>query len=189
MIVIDEAEKLFANRDHQISDKTGKLLTHVLGYTGTESTDFMVVALTNRPQDLDKAFLSRCDDRIKIDAPGFEQRRSIIKKYFREYLYEATKPLQVPKNSWERFVKWVDNKPQAARRIAVDKAVFTHDFINQLTEKTEGFVGRDIAKMVIAILKAAYVSDDARVTVAMVNHVASIKIAEKATENTANWAV
>ncbi|MBA3953829.1 ATP-binding protein [Candidatus Dependentiae bacterium] len=187
MIVIDEAEKLFANRSNQVNDKTGKLLTHVLGYTGTESYDFMVVALTNRPQDLDKAFLSRCDDRIKIDAPGFEQRRAIIKKYFTEYLFEAAKPLVVPKNRWGTFVNWLDNKPQPARRITIDKAVLTADFINQLTEKTDGFVGRDISKMVIAILKATYVSDDAHVTPELVNQIAAVKIAERATENTATW--
>ena len=181
MIVIDEAEKLFANRDHQISDKTSKLFTHVLSYTGTESYDFMVVALTNRPQDLDKAFLSRCDDKIKIDVPGFEQRRALIRKYFTDYLITAAKPLPVAKGSMDNFVKWLENKPQPARRITIDKTVLSVNFINELTQKTDGFVGRDIAKMFIAILKATYVSDDAHVTPELVNHIVAIKVAEHAT--------
>ena len=57
MIIIDEAEVLLADRRKKLSDKTRKLLNLVLGYTGTEQKNFVVVALTNRPEDLDKAFL------------------------------------------------------------------------------------------------------------------------------------
>ena len=99
MIVVDEAEVLFADRGKNLTDKTRKLLTHLLTFTGTESRNYMMVLLTNRPEDLDEAVLSRCDQRIEIGTPAPEQRRSILDMYINKYLFNASQ-LQPSKPFW-----------------------------------------------------------------------------------------
>ena len=59
MIIADESDVLFADRDGKVSDKTRKLLNAFLTYTGTECSDYVVVALTNRFHVFDEASFSR----------------------------------------------------------------------------------------------------------------------------------
>lgn len=174
MIIIDEAEVLFASRDKKLSEKTRKMLTHVLTYTGTESKNFMIVALTNRPEDLDKAFLKRCDDRVEIGAPSLEQRKLILKKYFDEYLVVPSKQKVVKPSYLDQLLG-----RKAQPKFSIEAQALTKDFIDQIAGKLNNFVGRDISKLVLALQSAALTSHNRLLTVEMIDEIVDLKIAEE----------
>lgn len=172
MIVIDEAERLFCKRRPDMPEKTAKMLTHLLTYIGTETSDFMVVGLTNMPDLLDKAFLSRCDYRIEIKAPDQEQRYRIIQKYAQDYLFNAPKPTRKPKLFGRLFgVK----KPV---RINIQKDVLSDAKMREIARQTNGFVGRDLSKMIFEMRRRATITKNKTLTAQIIDQVVTRKITE-----------
>jgi len=183
MIIIDEAELLFADRQKQkeeVSEKMRKLLTHILTYTGTETRDYMVVALTNRPQDLDSAFLSRCGNQVEVGLPGFEQRCALLNQYLGEFVVKAAKPLpQLSK--LDKVRNWLINKQVRQAPLILQPGVINDAYIASIAQKVESFTGRDIMKLALAIQQAAYSNDD-RVTVDLIDKIVQLKIQQKQKE-------
>jgi ATPase family AAA domain-containing protein 3A/B len=179
MIIIDESEILFAKRDKGLSEKTQKMLNLILTYTGTETNKFVIFGLTNRPNDIDSAFLSRCDEQIEIGRPGKEQVRQILKMYVDKLLVKPAQAV-VPKLSF--FSRLMGKRPQSSLKIAKD--VFSNTTLDKIATDLydNQFVGRDIAKTVIAIQHAAYATKDATITKEIVDRVLDIKIQQKQTE-------
>ncbi len=177
MIIIDEAEILFANRDKNLSENTRKLLTHILTYTGTETRDFMVIALTNRPEDLDGAFLSRCAEQIKIDAPASEQRKHILKQYIHKYLEDPSQ-LQPQATS---FLGRLFGSKEAPKAIVIEPNALNEDAVDALNKKLEGFVGREISQLVLEWQSRAYATESGALTADIVQDVANTKIEQKKT--------
>jgi SpoVK/Ycf46/Vps4 family AAA+-type ATPase len=183
MIIIDEAEKLFANRKRPggISDKTSSLLTHVLTYTGTETRDYMVVALTNLPEHLDAAFLSRCDDRIRIGLPGPDERRDILQKNIEKELIKG-EHLRPPVISAFSYNYWF-GPTHMIKQLKIQNDTFTDEYIDHLRDTTEGFTGRDLKKMVGQMYTSGCATADCTLTREIVDRVVRIKKLEKEAEN------
>ena len=177
MIVVDEAEVLFADRGKNLTDKTRKLLTHLLTFTGTESRNYMMVLLTNRPEDLDEAVLSRCDQRIEIGTPAPAQRRSILDMYVNKYLFNANQ-LQPSKPFWSG---WFGSEEEM-KQVTIAEDVFTPEEIDSISGKLNGFVGRDISKLVLQILTSTYATEECKVTKEIVDRVVTTKIREKSAQ-------
>lgn len=171
MIIIDEAEMLFANRSRELSEKSRKLLNLLLTYTGTESKNYFVIALTNRPEDLDSALINRCDEQIEIGAPNLDNRVKILKKYIAELLvnYKIQTTSLLDKLRGKSTDKY----------LAIDNSVLDQNFIDQVARKLENFVGRDISKLVISVQAAALTSKDCKVTKEIFNRVVDQKLAQK----------
>lgn len=178
MIIIDESEVLLADRSKKLSDKSRKLLNLLLGYTGTENNNFIIVALTNRPEDLDKAFLNRCDEHINISVPGLNERKAILKYYIEKLLISRTK--EPEKRSFVSKLLGAGDPPQA---LVIEKSLFTQDYIEYIAKKLDNFVGRDILKLVVAIQSQAYASENCVITRELINKVVNQKIAQKSVEN------
>ncbi len=171
MIIIDEAEKLFAHRRKNLDDKTRNLLTQILTYTGTESQDYLVVGLTNLPEELDPAFLSRCDKKIHISSPELIERKKILEKYIKDYLLT---PLIRASRSQTIFTKALNyfKKPTPLVKLSIEKDSLDTTTIQSIAEKTTGFVGRDLAKLVLEIQKRALINNK-KITKQLVDKVVS----------------
>ncbi len=178
MIIIDEAEVLLADRGKNISDKTRKLLNLILGYTGTEQSNFIIIALTNRPEDLDSAFLSRCDEQIEIGVPGVEQRRAILESYVNKLLVSRT--IEQPQPSLFARLLGKSNPPKA---LIIEEDALDNQSLDKIAIELDDFVGRDISKLVISIQSQAYTTPDCRVTKELVDKVVKQKIDQKNIEN------
>ncbi len=165
VIIIDEAEMLLASRSKELSEKSRKMLNLVLTYTGTETKNFALIALTNRPQDLDSAFLSRCDDQIEIKAPARSEQSKILDLYINKFLIEPSKK-----------VICKDNTP-----LTIEEEVLSDSTKNYILDKIAGldFVGRDISKLVLSMQHAAYASENCTLNKEMVNRIVALKIAQK----------
>ncbi len=168
MIIIDEAEKLLGSRGRgDVSDKKSTLLNLVLGYTGTESRDYMVTVMTNRPEDIDEAFLSRCGMRIQIGAPDKTERRAILQTYVDKFLIKASN--LKPEKPSPLSAKYWFGKEQKVTPPTVEEGALSEETLDALSQRLDGFVGRDISKLVIQIQGAALATEDNRITSALVN--------------------
>lgn len=182
MIIIDEAEVLCGSRSlamnrSAMSEKTRKLLNLLLTYFGTQSRKIMIVLLTNRFSDLDEAVLSRADQKIKIGVPAAPERRAILEMYVKKYLFEGGH-LQ-PKKSI--LANWFGSEPEM-KKVTVAEGVLTPSELDRLSAKLEGFVGRDIDKLVLQILTTTYATEECLVTQEIVDRVVTMKLREQAVE-------
>lgn len=175
MIIMDEAEVLFGKRE-LMSDKTHKLLSVLLAYTGTESKHFMLMALTNKPSAFDAAALSRLGEKIKIDAPAFAERSRLLEQYLEKHIKSAARPLE-DKRSWLTLRDVPERKLLIIEEGALDKSV-----IDDIVQKLDNFVGRDIADLCIAIRGAAFATSNRTLTKEMIYQELESKLAQKQAE-------
>lgn len=181
MIIIDEAEVLLGSRGKaDMTDKKRTLLNLVLTYTGTESRDYMVTVLTNRPEDIDEAFLSRCGMRIQIGAPDKNERRAILQSYVNKILVNASN-LKPEKPSVLSGKYWFGKHDQAAPPTIEDGAL-SGEALDALSDRLEGFVGRDISKLIFRIQGAAFTTEDNRITKALINKAVDRMLKERQEE-------
>lgn len=175
VIIIDEAEVVFASRDKALSEETRMVMNQIMGKTGTEQCNFILVALTNRPQDFDDAFKSRFSETVHIGAPAFEQRRQIVDMYVNKYIKN---PIFKPKTSFLDRLR----KKKELKKLTFDEAIFTDPAITAITQRLEGFTGRDISQLMMAVRDAAYAATEIHITQAMLDTVMARKIEKKRQE-------
>jgi len=178
MIIIDEAELLLGDRNKpEVTDKKRTLLNLVLAYTGTESRDYMICVLTNRPQDIDEAFLTRCDDRIQIAAPEASERRAILQLYVDKILKSgATQQAKQP--GLFSYERWFGGD-RVVRPLTIAEEALSEHALDELASKLTGWVGRDIFKFVNEIYSSAGGTLDNKVTKELIDQVLVTKLAER----------
>jgi SpoVK/Ycf46/Vps4 family AAA+-type ATPase len=77
-----QVDSLAGKRNDDMHESTRRLLGVLLRFIdGFQATDSIIVAATNRKQDLDAAMLSRCDAIVRFDLPDAECRAAILKLY------------------------------------------------------------------------------------------------------------
>ncbi len=177
IIVLDEAEVLFGKREI-MSDKTRKLLDTLLTYMGTETPHFMVIAITNKPAEFDTAALSRFGEKIRIGPPAFDERRKILLQYGKKYLTDMAHVMPDNRNPLQ---KMLSTRPVRLPLHGVPDAL-SEEFLDEILLKLDGFVGRDIADIMLAVQGAAYASKDRTVTRMMLSQAVDTKIAQKQAE-------
>lgn len=176
MIIIDEAELLLGDRNKpEVTDKKRTLLNLILTYTGTESRDFMICVLTNRPQDIDEAFLTRCDDRIQIAAPEAPERRAILQLYV-DKIIRAGGNMKHQKGGL--FSRWF-GKEEFFSPITIEEDALSDKALDEIALKLDGWVGRDIFKFVNEIQSSASGTLDNKITKELINQVLTTKLAER----------
>jgi hypothetical protein len=162
LIIIDEAEVIFKHRDSKdLSEDTKMVQNFIMARMGTPQNDFMVIALTNKPELFDPAFISRFQNHIiEILPPTLEQRTQMVEMYIKKYLVN---PTFKPKMGWfDRLFS--DADPVVP---TIDEDAFTTDRIGQIALKIDGFTGRDINNLFMDIYSAAAATPDMHITKAM----------------------
>mmetsp|Transcript_4280 Transcript_4280/g.13569 ORF Transcript_4280/g.13569 Transcript_4280/m.13569 type:complete len:478 (+) Transcript_4280:2975-4408(+) len=156
LVFVDEADAFLRKRtDGNMSEDLRNSLNAFLYRTGTENKKFMVCYATNEPEQLDWAINDRTDEMVKFDLPGATERASMIKMYFDKYVANAH----------------VTNKsgfsgPNAITIEGIDEAK-----LEQVAKRTEGYSGREIAKLAIGWQAAAYATHNSTLTPAIFDRV------------------
>ena len=174
MVIIDEAEVALVQRRPDLPEKTRKIITQLLTYTGTETRDYMCVFMTNRPEDLDEAVLSRVDSRLYIGTPEDEQREGIVNLYIQKFLVNGEHLIKQPNGLWD----WIFGGSAPPTKAAVEDGLFTEEYKKGLSDRLKGFTGRDISKLILAMLNSAYATADCKLTKAMVEKAVQTKLDE-----------
>ena len=141
LLFVDEADAFLRNREvhgHNMSEDGRNALNAFLYRTGTETDKFMVVYASNRPDQFDGAITDRVDEIVEFELPGEDERVKMLEMYIEKYLLNPTG------NGSKVVVEGLD---------AAD--------VKSVAVKTEGWSGREIAKLVIAWQSAAYGSEGA----------------------------
>ncbi|XP_010444945.1 PREDICTED: ATPase family AAA domain-containing protein 3-A-like [Camelina sativa] len=131
-----------------MSEAQRSALNALLFRTGDQSWDIVLVLATNRPGDLDSAVTDRIDEVIEFPLPGEEERFKLLNLYVNKYLKNSDSDKDT-KHIWSHLFK------KLSQKITVN-ADLTDQVISEAAKKTEGFSGREIAKLVAGVQAGVY---------------------------------
>lgn len=167
LLFIDEADAFLCERNSTyMSEAQRSALNALLFRTGDQSRDIVLVLATNRPGDLDAAATDRIDEVIEFPLPGEEERFKLIKLYLGKYIAQSGEK----KTSWELFFRGQQQK--------IELKDISEEVIREAARKTEGFSGREIAKMMAGVQAAVYGSKDCVLDANLFREVVDYKVAE-----------
>mmetsp|Transcript_30441 Transcript_30441/g.65554 ORF Transcript_30441/g.65554 Transcript_30441/m.65554 type:complete len:552 (-) Transcript_30441:113-1768(-) len=160
ILFIDEAEAFLRTGrggDGTMSEEARNVLSAFLHHTGTESDKFVVVLATNIREILDRAVLDRMDESFEFPLPSEAERVRMLDMFMDEYIRRPTKKGQ---------------------SIEVDPAI-DEEFLKEVAKKTDGFSGRQLAKLVLGYQAAVFGSGTTRLTKGLAETVLSYKLAHR----------
>ena len=176
MVIMDEVDGIFQNRD-SCPAKILSFQETILSHVGTESEDFMLVGITNRPQDLDVAAMSRYGVKLYVGPPGLEERERLFKLYTAKYF--TPYPVRLPdRRPW--YKKVLGSRVRFREPLKVSPAI-TKQVFADLAKNSEGFVGRDISDMLIGVQSQGYYRSDKTITKDMLYRALQTKKEQNAT--------
>ena len=149
-----------------MSEAQRSALNALLFRTGDQSRDIVLVLATNRPGDLDSAVTDRIDEVIEFPLPGEEERFKLLKLYLNKYLREDGS------SSKRGFL--FRKLPQ---KITI-RDDLSDDALREAAKKTEGFSGREIAKLMASVQAAVYGRPDCVLDSQLLKEVVDYKVAE-----------
>uniref|UniRef100_A0A0D9VJT8 AAA+ ATPase domain-containing protein n=1 Tax=Leersia perrieri TaxID=77586 RepID=A0A0D9VJT8_9ORYZ len=168
LLFIDEADAFLCERNKTyMSEAQRSALNALLFRTGDQSKDIVLALATNRPGDLDSAVADRIDEVLEFPLPGEDERSKLLKLYLDKYIMKAGEKHE---KSWLRFFR---RQPQK-----IEMKGITDDLIREAAAKTEGFSGREIAKLMASVQAAVYGSKDCVLTPDLFREVVDYKVAE-----------
>ncbi|PKA53884.1 ATP-dependent zinc metalloprotease FTSH 4, mitochondrial [Apostasia shenzhenica] len=157
----------FSTRNNKnMSEAQRSALNALLFRTGDQSRDTVLVLATNRPGDLDSAVTDRIDEVIEFPLPGEEERFQLLKLYLNKYIY-ARSELD---SSWKTLFK------KNHQNVVTED--LTDEIAREAARKTEGFSGREIAKLVAGVRAAVYGSSDCALDSSLFMEIVDFKVAE-----------
>ncbi|XP_076942423.1 uncharacterized protein LOC143612283 [Bidens hawaiensis] len=168
LLFIDEADAFLCERNKTyMSEAQRSALNALLFRTGDQSKDIVLALATNRPGDLDSAVADHIDEVLEFPLPGEEERFKLLKLYLDKYIAKAgaRKP--------GLFSKFFQKQQQQ-----IEIKGLTDDIIKEAAAKTDGFSGREIAKLMASVQAAVYGSENCVLDPALFHEVVDYKVAE-----------
>lgn len=165
LLFIDEADAFLCERNSiHMSEAQRSALNALLFRTGDQSRDIVLVLATNRPGDLDSAITDRIDEVIEFPVPGVEERFKLLNLYLKKYL-------ETEDESGLKLLLKKKPKQITVRDLSEDQ-------IWEAARKTDGFSGREIAKLVASIQAAVYGQSDCALDSHLFKEIVDYKVAE-----------
>lgn len=175
LLFIDEADAFLGRRGENMSEGLRGALNAILFRTGDQSRDFAVVLATNRPGDLDPAVIDRMDEVLEFPLPSTHERKAIIALYLEQYISEAGAAVGGLRDRISAFFR---GQKTSSDRISVEGITEAH--VESAALATDGFSGRELAKMVASIQTAVYGTSQAALTPQLFQSVVQRKVKEHA---------
>lgn len=149
LLFIDEAEAFLSERrSGKVSEELHQVVDAFLNRTGEQSNKYMFVLSTNLPEQIDKAVEDRIDEEIEFELPSLDERKRLMRLYFDKYVLE-------PASRGKRYSMKVDQ--------------FEYGSVcDKIAEMLDGFSGRAISKLNVALQADAYASADKLLTEEMI---------------------
>lgn len=167
LLFIDEADAFLRTRDvGAISEDMRNALNAFLYRTGTQTSKFMVVMASNQPQQLDPAIHDRIDEAIHFTLPTAAERGLLLRQYFDAHvgrkrgsgmLWWRREPIIVALDT-DTAISGGATPDEEAREAALAAALAS------VVPRSEGWSGRQIEKLAVALQAAAYASEDRTLT-------------------------
>lgn len=154
-----------------MSEAQRSALNALLFRTGDQSRDIVLVLATNRPGDLDSAVTDRIDEVIEFPLPGEEERFKLLNLYLNNYLKRNEVNNRDAKPKWSHLFK------KLSQEIRVEDDL-TDKVISEAARKTEGFSGREIAKLVAGVQAGVYGRKDCVLDSQLFKEIVEYKVEE-----------
>jgi len=158
ILFIDEADAFLrvgrGSEAGSMSEEARNVLSAFLHHTGTESDKFVVVLATNIREILDRAVLDRIDEGFEFPLPSEKERLRMLEMFMEEHIHKPTKK--------GRIIEVADGMDTS--------------FLQNVAERTEGFSGRQLAKLVLAYQAAVFGSGTTRLTTGLAETVLTYKL-------------
>ncbi|XP_058183020.1 uncharacterized protein LOC131300961 [Rhododendron vialii] len=168
LLFIDEADAFLCERNKTyMSEAQRSALNALLFRTGDQSKDIVLALATNRPGDLDSAVADRIDEVLEFPLPGEDERFKLLKLYLDKYIAQAG--ARKPGLFSNLFRK---------QQQKIEVRSLTDDILKEAAAKTEGFSGREIAKLMASVQAAVYGSKDCVLDPNLFREVVDYKVAE-----------
>lgn len=171
LVFIDEAEAFLSSRSTMGTEEVHikQALNALLYQTGTQSLHFMLVLATNRPEDLDSAILDRMDVTLLIRLPELNQRIDLLELYMQEHVIAAASTSKSRGRGWGKG---------GTANLEVEEKCLTKDLLIKTAKKLNGFSGREISKLMIALQYATFLTDDHTLTQSLFDATVNEKLKE-----------
>eukprot|EP00850_Spirogloea_muscicola_P020817 SM000227S07463 [mRNA] locus=s227:92862:96195:- [translate_table: standard] len=167
LLFIDEADAFLVERNStRMSEAQRSALNALLFRTGDQSRDVVLVLATNRPSDLDAAITDRIDEMLEFPLPGEGERLKLLRLYIDKYIANAG----APSTWWQGLFRGKQDK--------IEIKGITDDVLQEAARKTEGFSGREIAKLMASVQGAVYARRASELTPDVFREVVDYKVAE-----------
>lgn len=164
VLFIDEADAFLrtgrGSESGAMSEEARNVLSAFLHHTGTESDKFVVVMATNIREILDRAVLDRVDESFEFPLPCQGERRRMLDMFMGQHIHAPT---------------------TKGRIIEVDSAL-DEAFLDEVARRTDGFSGRQLAKLVLAYQAAVFGSGTTKLTAGLAETVLRYKLANREEE-------
>lgn len=161
ILFIDEADAfLRAGRSSEtgtMSEEARNVLSTFLHHTGTESDKFVVVLATNIKDTLDRAVIDRVDESFEFPLPSINERKKMLGMFMDDHIHKPTR---------------------RGKSIEVDEGLDSA-FLEDVAKRTDGFSGRQLAKLVLAYQAAVFGSGTTRLTTGLAETVLQYKLAHR----------
>ncbi|XP_021751890.1 ATPase family AAA domain-containing protein 3-like [Chenopodium quinoa] len=168
LLFIDEADAFLCERNKMyMSEAQRSALNALLFRTGDQSKDIVLALATNRPGDLDSAVGDRIDEVLEFPLPGEDERFKLLKLYLDKYIAQAGS--RKPGLFSQLFQK---------QQQKIEITGLTDDLLREAAAKTEGFSGREIAKLMAGVQAAVYGSENCILDPQLFREVVDYKVAE-----------
>ncbi|KAG5241221.1 AAA-type ATPase family protein [Salix suchowensis] len=167
LLFIDEADAFLSERNStHMSEAQRSALNALLFRTGDQSRDTVLVLATNRPGDLDSAVTDRIDEVIEFPLPGEEERFKLLNLYLSNYLSNEGDSGSGKGSLFKKKTQKITIKD------------ISGDVIREAAKKTEGFSGREIAKLMASVQAAVYGRPDCVLDSQLFREVVDYKVVE-----------
>lgn len=156
ILFIDEADAFLRRRagQEELSEILRQTINSFLYRTGSPSYKVITVLASNIPEQLDDAVHDRVDEIVYFGKPSEDERKNMLMHYLVEFCQPPTSTSDKLKFFW----KHPKSIYQGKKLIRMEGV--TNEYITEMAQKTEGFSGREIFKMVVAWHDAAFSKPD-----------------------------
>lgn len=138
ILFVDEADAFLRKRtETQMSEDMRSCLNAFLYRTGESSKSMMLVMASNRPDHLDWAINDRLDEMVEFPLPGLEEREQLLQLYYKIYVADLAEKGDIQIEEFD-----------------------SDSVLSDIAARSEGFSGREISKLGIALQASAYASPD-----------------------------
>ncbi|CAK9146584.1 unnamed protein product [Ilex paraguariensis] len=168
LLFIDEADAFLCERNKTyMSEAQRSALNALLFRTGDQSKDIVLALATNRPGDLDSAVADCIDEVLEFPLPGEDERLKLLKLYLDKYIAQAGA------RKSGLFLHLFQKQQQK-----IEIKGLTDDILREAAVKTDGFSGREIAKLMASVQAAVYGSENCELDPNLFQEVVDYKVAE-----------
>ena len=135
--------------------------------TGSPSEKVILVMATNGPEQLDEAVHDRIDEVVGFGLPSKKERQTMLYHYLVKFCTPPQTTMEKLQFAY-KYPRSILREKKLIRMEGID-----HELIESIAERTEGFSGREIMKMVVAWHDAAFTLPDAVLTPQVMENVLS----------------